>query len=240
MPGEDFRELVEARIKEQLSDEEYHSFVEPYEALKNLKKIRAFLSPDDIVEKKGIPPIKARIVDFPEDIPFSKDKIKAFKTIHKLLASVVSPHADTYARQLRLKRRRRHILGLLWVMGVYGDLSKDGSQLALDSKKHGSQTGCKWLVRKRDVTLYDTVEFCLKILHGFGMRYNFETSKRDWTLEIHFTKKAGGSNTLKAFKKYVEKLVEEYGKPEYMWASRFKGEAFTRFKKADMRVLAKC
>ncbi len=239
MPGEDFRELVEARIKEELSDEEYHAFVEPYEALKNLKTIRASLSPGDIVEKKEVPPIKAKIVDFPEDMPFSRDKTDAFKTVHRLLVSVISPHADTYARQTRLKRGRRHTLGLLWVMSFYGDLSKDGSRLVLDSKKHGSESECKWLVRKRDVTLFDTIEFALKNLHGFGLRHKFEASNRDWTFEIHFTKKAGGSNTLKGLEEYVHKLVEEYGQPKYAGASRFKGEAFTHFKKADMRVLAK-
>ncbi len=238
MPGEDFRELTEARIGERLTDEEYHSFVEPYEALKNLKKIRFSLSDEDIIEKTEVPPIKATIVDFPDDLPFSKNRIKAFKTVHNLLSNIISPRGDTYARQLRLKRIRRHALGMLWVMGAYGDLSRDGSELTVEGQKQGTTKECGWLVRKRDITLFDTVEFCMRVLKDSGLRHKFETSKKNWTFTLYFTKKAGGGNTLKAFKSYVDRLIDEYGQPEYAGASRFKGKAFTLFKKADMRVLA--
>ncbi len=237
MPGEDFRELTEARIGEPLTDEEYHSFVEPYEALKNLKMIRASLSDEDIVKKTEVPPIKANVVEFPDDMPFSKDRVKAFRTVHNLLFGIISPRADTYARQLRLKRVRRHVLGMLWVLGAYGDMSSDGTRLMIKGRKQGTTKECGWLVRKRDNTLFDTVEFCMRMLKDSGLRHEFEASKKDWTFSLYFTEKAGGEKTLEALKSYVERLIEEHGNPEYSGASNFKGKAFNLFKKADMRVL---
>jgi hypothetical protein len=239
MPGEDFRELVESRIKGPLSEEEYHSFVEPYEALKNLKKVRASLAPEDIVEKRDIPPIKARTVDFPKDLPYPKNEITAYRDLHKLLTEVSSARADTYARQLILKRRRKDTYALLWIMGLRGEISQDGSHLVLDSMKSGSNRESNWMVRKRDTTLFSNYEQSLRSLHGQGVRYEFKSSKKDWIFRLSFLKKAGGSDALKALKNYVGRLVGVYGEPEYVGASKYKGKAFTLFKKTDMRVLEK-
>ena len=51
---------------------------------------------------------------------------------------------------------------------------------------------------------------------------------KGWYMKMSFADNVGGTSALKAFKKYVTTLDEEYGK-----------SAFRYFKKADMRVLKK-
>ncbi|UCD92454.1 MAG: hypothetical protein JSV43_00535 [Methanobacteriota archaeon] len=184
-----------------------------------------------------MPPLRARIVDFPEDLPFSKTEADAFKKVHGLLSKIISPSAETYAKQLSLKRRRPHTMGLLWIMGLYGKSKKERAELVLDSKSQGVRAEYGWLVRKRDNTLYQTIAQCFGILKGHGVRGEFLPSKKDWKIRLTFNKKAGGKATLKALKNYAKKLVDKHGEPTYKGSSRFKGKAYSLFAKADMRIL---
>jgi hypothetical protein len=237
IPGEDFRERVESGMGEKMPEDDYLAFIEPYEGLKHLKEIRASLKPEDIVKKVELPPIRARIVDFPEDLPFSKKENAAFEAVHGLISKVLSPRADTYARQLAMKRRKHHILGFLWVSGLYGELKEGGSQLILDSKEHGSRAECRWMVRKRDNTLAGTMAQGFRILKSYGVKGEFVPSKKEWLMKLSFGKKAGGTAALKALKKYVTRLAEQHGEPVYAGSTRYKGKAFILFSKADMGIL---
>lgn len=237
IPGEDFREKVESGLGAKIPEDDYLAFIEPYEGLKHLKEIRDSLKPGDIAEKAEIQPIRARIVGSPEDLPFSKKERGAFEAVHGLLSKVLSPSADTYARQLALRRRKHHILGLLWVSGLYGELDRDGSHLVIDSKEHGSRAECRWMVRKRDNTVSGMITQCFQILKDYGVRGEFVPSKKDWLMKLSFGKKAGGVTALKALKSYVTRLAEEHGEPVYDGSTRFKGKAFKLFSRADMGVL---
>jgi len=124
------RKKIEEKLGSPISEEDYHHFVEPFEALSRLEAVRASLKPEDIVEAAKVPPLKIRVVDFPKNVLFSKEETEAFKTVHKLLVAIKRSSlglkdVDTFAQQQRLKRRMPHFLRFLWILGRFGDFKKE-------------------------------------------------------------------------------------------------------------------
>ena len=238
------REKCEAE-KGPISEEDYLAFVEPFEGLKHLEIIRASLRPEDIVEAVTVAPLKTEIVDFPEDLPFSKKETLAFKRLHRMLASVIRSSfgltdTDTFAQQQRLKGRRAHFLKFFWILGRFGELKKENSaNLIVDAKTYIANRGSEWTLASWSF-VKDTV---FKILLEFGVRCErvaLEGVKekelatgtgylrsKGWIMTMAFDEAAGGVAALKALQTYTKKLNDKYGK-----------KAFRHFSKADMRVLS--
>lgn len=234
------REKIASRLGAPIPEEDYLAFIEPYEGIRHLDAIYTSLDPDEIVEKIEVKPLRARVVDFPKDLSFVQGEMSAFEAVHKFLKGILSAQTKTYARQLLFKRRRPHILGLLWVLGLYSVFEEEnGSQLLLDGAAHGSRKECGWLVRKRDNSLHGVVLQAAELTGDFGMKWEYVPLKKGWLLKLSFEEKeAGDSATLNALRQYTTRLSERYGEPVYAGNSRFTGEAFALFSKADMRVLS--
>lgn len=82
------RKYFEEKHGKPISDEDYITFIEPFEGFKRLEAIRATLKPEDIVEATKVPPLKREIVDFP-DLPFSKEEtlaLRGFTTCSRVLS----------------------------------------------------------------------------------------------------------------------------------------------------------
>jgi hypothetical protein len=240
------REKFEEKHKAPIPEEDYHMFIEPFEALQRLEAIRDSLSPEKITEAATVPPLKIKIVNFPKDLPFSKEETKAFKTIHRLLASIKrSPlgltDTDTFAQRQRLKNRMSDFLRLLWILGRFGKFKEEnGKYLVVDAKTFIDNRGSE-----KHLASWPYVEnTVLKILPRFGVhceRIPLEGVKekdlttgtgylrdKGWFMTMGFDEEAGGVATLKALQTYTKKLNEKYGK-----------KAFRYFSNVDMRVLSK-
>ncbi len=235
-PGVDRKE-IETRMRALIPEEDYVTFIEPYEHLKHLKKIRASLNPGNIVTAKT-EAAKTKVVDFPDKLPFSKKRISAYKALHGVLAAIISVSGKTYAQQVVLKKRKRNLLRLLWTFGLCGKLKKaKGSHLVIDSETYAAQ--------KLPGNL-GTVLFYSKILKGFSVysevvplvKEKFGEKgyltpmgwlkRKGWSMTMSFSKKAGGASGLNALKYYATVLSKRYGK-----------KALHYFEKADLEVLAK-
>ena len=96
------RERIAARLGAPVPEDEYLTFIEPYELHRHLDEIRASLSPEDIVEMTPVS-VKPRIVDLPDDLPFSREETAAFEALHRLLAAVGTVSGVSHARQEALK-----------------------------------------------------------------------------------------------------------------------------------------
>lgn len=240
LPDKSFREFIEDKLGAPIPEQDYHAFIKPYEGISNLKDMRAKLNPKKIKSKYEVKPITAKIADFPEQLSVPKNELKAIIQLYNLFVDILTARADFYTRQVLLKRRRPHILGMLWVIGLYGKLEgKKSPSLVLESATHGSKKEYSWLVRKRDNTFYGAARQAARLLKDFGINVEFVQLKKAWKLKMSFTKKAGGTAALKALKKFTTKLANKYGEPTYAGNTRFKGRAFALFSKADMSVLAK-
>ncbi|MBN1244890.1 DUF3795 domain-containing protein [Candidatus Bathyarchaeota archaeon] len=238
------RESIEAKLGAPISEEAYHSFVEPFEGIKRLEAIRASLKPDEIVEPAKIPTSETRIADFPRNLPFSKEETASFKAVHNLLANLARSSlglrgTDTFAQQHKLENQRAHVSRFLWLLGNYGKFEKEtGTSLVVDAETYIDNRGSE-----KTLAIWSFVEDTVfKVLSEFGVcceRVALEgvdsddlttgtgyLRKKGWVLQMSFEEKVGSAATLKALQTYVQRLDNRYG-----------ARAFQRFRDADMQIL---
>jgi len=238
------RKIIEEKLGAPLSEEEYQAFVEPFEGISRLEAIHASLKPEKIVEPAKMPAIETRIVDFPENLPFSKEETAAFKAVHGLLttlqrSSLGLRDTDTFGQHYKLENRRANILRFLWILGNHGKFEKEKSApLVIDARTYLANRGNEktlaiWSFLK-DTVFMVLSEFevsCERIaLKGVkeedlatGTDYLRSTG---WVIKMSFDEKIGGSAALKALQAYARRVDEKYGK-----------KAFQHFQDADMRIL---
>jgi hypothetical protein len=225
------RKRIETLLGFPMPEEDYLTFIEPYEGNKHLGKIRALLKPEDIMNPK-VPAADTRIVEFPENLPLSREERAAFEALHKLLRNVKSMSGDTYARQATLKKQLRWIVEFLWIVGLFGELGN--SYIAVDGEKIAAQKIPYWM----DM---DIVRRHFGVLKGLGVHCEHvpltkkknswltargHLRKTGWFIRVILDSTAGDMATLKALKSYATRLDEKYGK-----------RAFRYFSNADMQVL---
>jgi hypothetical protein len=239
------REKLEEKHGASISEEDYLTFIDPFEGLKHLEEIRASLSPGDIVKAATVPPLKTKIVDFPKNTPFSKEETAAFKAVHELLATVKRSRlgltdTDTFAQQQRLKSRMPDSLRFLWILGRFGEFKEEnGAHLVVNAKTYIANRGSE----KRLASWPYVEKTVFKILPEFGARVErvaWEGVKekdlttgtgylRDtgWVMTMTFDEKVGGVAALRALQTYTRKLDEKYGR-----------KAFRYFSNVDMQILS--
>jgi len=227
----DARERIAARLGTPIPEEDYLAFIEPYEGIKHLDEIRASLGPEDIVEMTKVS-VKPRVADFPDDLPFSKEETSAFEALHRLIAVIESINGVSYARQAAIRKRRLHLLKILWTFGLFGELEEEGGpHLVID--------GETYLAQKIHSSYSKVRDYC-KALEGYGVHCEHvplaeegwltptgALRKEGWFMRMSLGDDAGSVSALKALQSYAARLHEEYGQ-----------RAFRYFSKADMRVLS--
>jgi hypothetical protein len=217
-------------------DDDYLAFIEPYEGMVHLEALRARLAPRHIVEVKPAEPLRSRVAGFPEDLPFSSEEVAAFQDLHQLLSDILRGKAHLRAQQVQLHKSRHAILSRLWVFGCYGAWDPQGLRLVGDSDQTEGAVEFARFVRKRDNTLHDPAVIGMLRELGVVLAHT-PLGRKAWRLEMSFGEVAGGPAALQALQRYATRLVEVYGRPAYAGSSRYRGEAYRCFSRADMGVL---
>ncbi len=240
------RQKFEEKLGAPISEEDYHAYVEPFEALARLESIRTSLKPEEIVEATKVSPIKIEIVDFPENLSVSREETTALRAVHQLLTNIERStlglkDIDVFAQQQRLKNRVAHLLRFLWILSRFGNL-KEGKRvhLSVDAKTYIDNRGSE----KTLASWSFVKDVILKTLRKFGVRSERVALKgmkekdlttpggylrsKGWMMTMTFDEKAGGVAALRAVQTYAKRLGEKYGR-----------KAFRYFRKVDMKVVAK-
>ncbi|MFX1342592.1 MAG: DUF3795 domain-containing protein, partial [Promethearchaeota archaeon] len=235
------RETFEKRMGKPISDEDYRTFVEPFEGVKRLQKIRSKLSPAQIVDPIVEKPLKLKVVDFPESLPYSANEIEGFKAVHSLLSKIKKSSlglkdTDILPQQHRLKSRILHLIRFLWIFARYGVFKKENSgYLVIEPEPYldnrGSESGLGTWTTVKDIVLKNLKKFgvhgeLVKLADGWTTPTQ-SFRKQGWKMKISFDKKISGISSLKALKDYAMKLDTKYGKRAHRY-----------FKDADMCVLS--
>jgi hypothetical protein len=238
------RKNIEKRLGAPISEEEYHVFVEPFEGISRLQSVRASLRQEEILELAKVPGSETKIVDFPENLRFSKEETASFKAVHRLLEAVNGSSlgmrdTDAFAQRHRLENRRAHVLRFLWILGRYGMFEKEkGGWLEVDAGTYVASRGSEkmlaiWsFVRDTVFKVWSEFGVCCerRVLKGVkeedlvtGTGY---LRGKGWVMKMRFEEKIGGTAALEALQSYTRRLDGKYGK-----------KAFERFSEADMRIL---
>jgi hypothetical protein len=229
--GPDFsREKVEARLGAPVPEDDYLVFVEPYEGVKHLDEIRASLEPEGIVEMTPVS-LEPRLADYPGDLAFPEGEKMAYEALYRLIGAMGTASGVSYAWREVLKKRRRHLLKILWAFGCFGELEEEGGpHLMLDSGTYLAQ---------RIHSSYSVVKDYFKALGEYGVRCEHVPVEQEgwltptnalrkggWYMKMSLDENVGGVPLLEALRTYTSELNEAYGK-----------NAFRRFSRADMQVL---
>ncbi len=234
------REKIEAKHGKPISEEEYRTFVEPFEGLQHLLAIRKALKPEEIKEVATVPPRKVKIVPFPKHLPLTGDELVGLRSLHQILTNINHSllglgDVDTLPTQTRLKNRIRNFLRFLWIFGRFGEFGEDGGvHLLVDAKSfienRGSETGLGTWEFVETKLFKHLPEFGLQgALVELDRKWKTPTGalrKEGWQMKLVFSQEAGGLSTLRALQLYTRKLDVKYGT-----------KAFKYFAEADMRVL---
>jgi hypothetical protein len=228
-PGPDWQEKIVARLKTLTPEKDYSVFVEPYEGIKHLDEIRASLSPEDITEMSRVS-ARPKIVDFPES--FSTEEIP-YKSLHELIGIVETKSNVSFAQKEVLKKRREHLMKILWAFGLNGEF-KDSS-LVIDSTTY---------ITQKIHSNYEVLKDYFNTFKEYGVHCELIPLKEEkygkkgwltptgalrktgWFMRMSFDDGAGGVPALKALQSYAAHLDKKYGT-----------KAFTYFSKADMHIL---
>jgi hypothetical protein len=234
------RETMEKQHDRPMTDEEYHTVIEPFEGIKRLERIRSTLTPDEIMDPVTVPPPKTRIVEFPKSLADSQAKF--YKLVHTMLCSLKQStlgleDVDILPQQQRLKNRIKHIFRFLWIFAAIGKSSPTDEEVLVVE----AETFLDNRVSERGLGTWSVLEqIVFPILTQLGVQVEMvELSpewktpmgglrKRDWEIHLSFTKEIGGAASLKAFQTYGSKLQKRHGK-----------RGFRYFLNVDMRMLTK-
>jgi len=232
------RETYEKMHGRPMTEEEYEKFIEPFEAVNRLERIRAELSSDEIVEASTVPPLKAKIVEFPDSL--SGPQVASFKQVHSILtklkeSTLTGVDADLVIQQQRLKNRVKHLFRFLWIFATHGKLKEgNGQTLVVDPgtyKTHrGSETRLMVLSTLEDVIFHNLAKVgvearIVELSKNWKVPSGYLRTS-GWEMRLAFTKESGGVASLKALQAYGKALEEKYGK-----------RAVRHFSDIDMTVL---
>jgi hypothetical protein len=226
------RERIAARLGAPIPEVDYLAFIEPYEGVKHLDRVRRSLRPKDIVKADKVS-VVSRAVAFPDDLRLGKKEETALRAVHKLIAKVGTARGISHARQEVLAKARKDILKMLWAFGFEGTpKKKDGLHLEID--------GDTYLTQKIHSS-FSKLESYIHTLKKHGVRCKHVPLEKEgwltpkgalrgkgWHLELSFADNAGGPPALRALQRYASRLDKRHGK-----------NAFRYFARADMRVLRK-
>lgn len=236
------REAFEEKHGAPIPEEDYIAFIKPFEGLIRLQAFRDTIKPSEIVEAAKMPPLKTKIADFPENLPFPEEKVAAYRALHQTLANLKrSPlglkDTDLLAQQQRLKKRTSYFMKFFWTLGSFGELrDKDGVHLFVNAKEYTDNQGSPTMFFVKNVVFKVLSEFGVncKLVMLEGVEEKDLTTptgylrSKGWQMVMAFDEKAGGAAALEALQTFSGKLGEKYGK-----------KAFRYFSNVDMQVLIK-
>jgi len=239
------RKTIEEKRGSPLSEKDYHAFVEPFEGMNRLEAIRASLRQNEILEPAKTSIVEKRVVDFPENLPFSKEETTALKAVYRLLTSLQRSSlgmrdADTFSQHHKLENQKAHVFRFLWILGRYGKLEKEKkAYLVIDAQAFLANRGSEktlaiWAFLKNTVfaALSEFGITCERIVLEGVIEKDLTTGTdylryTGWAVRMSFDDKIGGSSAIEALQKYAKRIDEKYGK-----------KAFQHFRDSDMQFLA--
>lgn len=235
---------IEKRLGSSITDEEYHSFVEPFEGLRRLDGIRQSIKPQEIVEPAKISVSVGKIASFPDKLPFSRQDIASFKAVYDLLVNLEQNSlglqgTDTFAQKQKLDNLKAHVMRFLWILANCGRLEEKDSRIVVDAQTYIDNRGTE-----KTLAIWSFVENSVfKILSQFGINCERITLKgfkvedlttgtgylrtKGWAITMSIEDTSGGIDALRALQTYSSKVNKKYGK-----------KAFVRFREVDMNVLS--
>jgi hypothetical protein len=222
-------------MDEPVPEEDYLTFLEPYDMKPHLEAIRASLAPEDIIPPLKPPAHTFKTVDFPHQLPLAAGELLGLQAVHRLLSTLNEVDAESLAMKELLEERRKDLLKVLWTFGVAGEWQEADGQLVIDDRDWRAQklpSQHKRVQRQWEILGEHGVECTFKplgegwLLPSGWIRHRSQKWDVGWQMMLSFAESAGGEAALRALSSYAQALDAELG-----------SKAYRKFAQADMRPL---
>jgi len=200
------RSWVEDRVDRQLTDEEYETFVKPYE---NWKKMDQLIGHVPILDRN---PVYAGNVKMREGNKPLQIFLRALRTASR---------ATTYIEKEKINKSQVAALAFLYLMGRDGKMIED--ELIVEFPNVMEKKPYSNILRQRDAESQKTLVDVVEVLNEYDLTISIE----DFTI-----KATGRRAVLNELNTTVKHLEAEFGLSNCIgWD--FEGKAYKRFKKAN-------
>jgi hypothetical protein len=229
------REQVAERLGQSVSEEDYLTFLEPYDMKAHLEETRASLAPEDIVAPLKPPAHTFKTVGFPHELPLAAGELLGLQAVHRLLSTLNVVDAESLAMKELLEERRKDLLKVLWTFGVAGEWQEPDGQLVIDDRDWRAQKLPSQHTRVKrlwDILSGHGVECTFKplgegwLLRSGWIRHRSQRWDVGWQMMLSLDQPAGGEAALLALSSYAQALEGQLG-----------SKAYRKFAQADMRPL---
>lgn len=237
------RENAEKRIGESIPDDKYLAYIRVFEGRKTLDEIRKNLKPDQIQDVKTVDEKTSNVLAFPK----INKKHQKYKKLHDLLSVILNfkfglSDTDTTASHEIVTVNISIMMRILWILASYGTIN--GEVISVDSISiyihkegtsgfpHSEMAWKMWLDFLSKIGIKGKLKFVpidkSKLTTPTGALREKIPGSNDpsYYLDVTFSKKLGGIDTIKLLQSYAIELESKYGK-----------KAFFKFMKADMSYL---
>lgn len=171
-------------------------------------------------------PLRAPCAPFPVELPPAKRP--ALRAVYgALVAIATAATAATPAQQLRLRTARPRLFAALWCLARHGVVR--GQTLGCETRSTRDLGGLMPGVQgSRELGGYRIpgIEVAVTVTRS--------AYPRRWEVRLAMPQRGA----VAALRTYVEALCQAHGEPVFAGSNRFVGEAFRRFCRADLAVLA--
>ncbi|NHJ86728.1 MAG: DUF3795 domain-containing protein [Asgard group archaeon] len=238
------REKIEKKHNKIISEPQYRTYVEPFEAYKRLQKVRLTIPQKEIIEATIIPLSGIKIADYPIDQLTRLKNNLYYEKVYNFLKGVLESSleikdVDTYAQQERLKNMKKQLLRFLWIIGTFGEIDDTNQQLVVKAND--------FINNRFSETSLGTYSFLKNIIFqklekfGIDVKLNAELTDKGqthymtptgalrnqgWQITFGFKNNAENQGMLIALQEYCQKLY-----------SKFEKKAFSYFTRNDFTVL---
>ena len=180
-------------------------------------------------------PLRTKVVPLPEDLALSAEEAKAAGLLHRALVTIATAaSAETPSEQMVMKRVRHRLFGALWCLARHGELRTEGAPCLYQRKRDGKKRG----VDVADPSgVNELTRFRVPGLCGRSEKLK-RTSPLDWEVFLTAEGPRKGLVALRLLQRYAQALCDAHGEPVAKGGHRYAGEAYERFRHADMGVFA--
>ena len=202
----------------------------------HLIKVRTTLGAEQIVPIKPLRPERPPIAGSPDSARLPAATRHAVRHAHSLLVAARRvTSGNSHARRLQMDSTRRHVFDVLWCLAHHGELVPEPTPHLYLRKGNCRRDGQR--MPDPHAHVFERLS-----LPGVTVDERQSPGKARRRVDhdecrLFLSASTGGSEGLRALRRFADALCQRYGEPEWKGHGRWKGEAFQRFVAADVTCM---
>jgi hypothetical protein len=209
-------------MRKSIPEEDYIKFLKAYNPIDSEIRLNKINEQENLITPK-IKPLKTNLANL------SENATQEQKNFYYYIKKIFEAETKTYYEQINFESKKQIFINLLWNFGQYGEIINN--KLIIRQKLKTQPKSFSTIIRKKTNSFHSSLEEMLPTLKNKKVDVSLKKlSKEEWEMSLSLNENL---EHLFILKEFVLKLIKEYGEPEYIGKSKYKGNAFKAFSKLD-------